>query len=180
MQGFDFGTDLDVILRERFVSREYPKRTLLFSELNPSSLVYWIRSGTLKQYQNQGKKTFVLRLLQAGDITESSHFLLFGKTLPETLETLSPVETWEIPYKDLISLSEIHLSVANWMRETISLQYALLEKRVWLLLALQPRERYELLVREHSDWFGTFSDGTLAAYIGVSKETFSRFRNKLI
>jgi CRP-like cAMP-binding protein len=163
----------------------FPKKSILISPEINSKYVYYILQGTLKQfYRIQRKNTTsstkvketIFRLIQEGDFCESATSLRGEGPSSDFVETFTEIKAIRISYLELQEKMKSDLSLANYVRQIIEDFYLEQEKRILSLLSLTPKERYNKMIESHSDWIGKFPDYAIASYLGITKETMSRFR----
>ncbi|NQX97818.1 MAG: sigma-70 family RNA polymerase sigma factor [Flavobacteriales bacterium] len=53
------------------------------------------------------------------------------------------------------------------------------KRRTAQMLFLTPKERYLLLLKNHSDYFQKYSLKHIASYLGITPHSLSRIRNQL-
>lgn len=157
---------------------EFPKKTKVFQVGEIATEVFYVLSGTLKQSYQMGTKGFIFRLLAPGDFCESAYSLKYGKPGIDCLETITETKLLCINYEKLKNLMATDIKDSRIVREVIENYYLTLEFRLLNFLSKSPKERYDHLISEHSNLIGKFPDNVLASYLGMTKETFCRFRNK--
>ncbi|MCZ8342314.1 MAG: Crp/Fnr family transcriptional regulator [Leptospira sp.] len=159
-------------------SVEFPAKSVLISPNTKERVFFFVVSGQLQQYYKIKGKNHVIRLIDEGDFCESIRLLKFGKNAFEYIETVSKVSVIQFDYFFLRNLIEINTEISNFFREIIENYMLEQETRVINLISLSPKERYQNFIQSSHEKIGLFPDKILASYLGITKETMSRFRNK--
>lgn len=157
---------------------EFPPKSILISPKSKERLFYYVLSGQLQQYYKIKNKDHVIRLIDEGDFFESIRLLKFGKNEFEYVETVSQVSVIQFDYLILKPVIESNIEISNFFREIIENYLLEQETRIINLISLTPKERYKSFINSSYQKVGLYPDKTLASYLGITKETMSRFRNK--
>ncbi|WP_367899146.1 Crp/Fnr family transcriptional regulator [Leptospira sp. WS58.C1] len=139
---------------------------------------FFIKSGILYQYYIVKGKKHVFRLIEPNDFCESITILRGDKNNFEYIETITEVSLIKFDYNKLIKIMNNNLELSNFFREILEDFLYFQEIRIQKFLSLSPMERYQDFVRENYEKFGKFSDNIIASYLGMTKESLSRFRNR--
>lgn len=140
--------------------------------------VAFIKKGLMKVHFDCGSKENCLWYNKENDVVLS--VASFYGQAPSSLY-ISCAEDTEIATlhrKDIEWLYEKYPELNFHSRKLLEHYYSLSETHVRLLM-LPPKERYDMLLRTYPWMFGSnrIKEKMLAAYIGVTPETFSNYRN---
>jgi CRP-like cAMP-binding protein len=152
----------------------------------PESLIFII-SGTIKTLRadEEGKEA-VIRLLQAGETCMEA--VLFMDTVsPITVQTISETKVLFIPEKIVKSLTMQNVQFANNILHTVTYYYKSAMQQIDSMQIKSPLQRigYYFLIK-HLEKTSTdfefsipFRKSTIANYLGMTPETFSRCLQKM-
>jgi CRP-like cAMP-binding protein len=169
----------------------FQKKEILISPGYNSQFVFFILEGVLKQYysildSSKGKsdkikteqREFVFRLIQEGEFCESATSLRNIHPSSDSIEALSSGKAIQIYYPDLEVKMQSDIFLSNTIRRIIEDYYIEQERRIFSFLSNSPKQRYNELIANHPEWIGKFPDYVIASFLGITKETMSRFRAK--
>jgi CRP-like cAMP-binding protein len=154
-----------------------PKSKIISPDIS-NKFFFFIKSGYLKQYYLIKGKKHVFRLIEPHDFCESITILRGDKNNFEFIETISEVCLIKYEYNKVIKFINNDLELSNYFREVMEDFLYYQEKRIQKFLSLSPKERYLDFIKEDHEKFAKFSDITIASYLGMTKESLSRFRNR--
>ncbi|GBF50447.1 hypothetical protein LPTSP4_19720 [Leptospira ryugenii] len=154
-----------------------PKTKLIFPG-HTEKQFFFILSGHLQQYYSIKTKKHVFRFIGPNDFCESITLLRGEPNTIETIETVTEVHLLQYDYTRVKEQMETNLELSNVFRKLFEDFLFYQERRIQKFLSLSPKERYLDFVREEHYAFGTFPDSAIASYLGMTKETLSRFRNR--
>lgn len=139
---------------------------------------FWVVKGCLKSYvvDNTGKEHILHFSMENWWVTDYDAFT--NRTEAKIyVDCLEDCDLLYITYEDREKLSqEMPLMERFWAKKT-KLGYVALQNRVLTLLKNTAQERYELLLEQYPQLFQRVPKKLLAAYLGVSRETLSRFHD---
>lgn len=169
---------IEQLLRNYGEVLEFKPKSKIISPDNSAKYFFYIQSGYLQQYYQIKGKKFVFRLIEPNDFCESITILRGDKNNFEFIETVSKVSLIRYDYNKVISIINTNLEVSNFFREILEDFLYAQEMRIQKFLSLKPKDRYLNFVKEDHKKFGNFSDNMIASYLGMTKESLSRFRNR--
>jgi len=169
----------------------FQKKEILISPGYNSQFVFFILEGVLKQYYSildssksksdkikTEQREFVFRLIQEGEFCESATSLRNIHPSSDSIEDLSSGKAIQIYYPDLEVKMQSDIFLSNTIRRIIEDYYIEQERRILSFLSNSPKQRYDELIANHPEWIGKFPDYVIASFLGITKETMSRFRAK--
>lgn len=155
-----------------------PKGTKLFSEGKRHSNFYFIIKGAAKSYYlKEGKEVclwFAFENDTLGSITTYN-----GAPSNETIELLEDAELICYQSNALKKLATENLAVSHLAYKMLEEHALFLEFRLYHLLFMSSKERYENLQKAAPEVFQRVSLTDIASYLGVSRETLSRIRGQI-
>ena len=140
---------------------------------------YWVVEGLAKAYtlDTKGKEYILQFAYEDWWITDYKAY--FNQSRAEIwIECLEPTRVLSLTLENREKVvNELH-KMANFFRIKSNRGYVALQQRILSLLENTAQERYEDMLRRYPTLFQRVSKTQIAAYLGVSRETLSRFTKK--
>lgn len=165
-------------LKSVFVPKKLRKRQYFLQEGEVCKHLGFVVKGAMKQYSVDEKGNEHIARLSienwwAGD--------------RESFTMLTPslyyIDAWE--ETDLLIATQADLSTLNEISAFIETKNHLdnnhafaLQQRVNATISLSAKQRYDKLVKTYPEFIQRFPQHIIASYLGITKETLSRVRNK--
>jgi CRP-like cAMP-binding protein len=137
---------------------------------------WWVKKGLLISNYNdpEGKEHVIQFAIENCWITDQNAFYKESDAIFDIL-CIEDAELLCINYADRENLcAEMH-GIANFFRKKANDSFVKQQKRLLSYLSSDARKRYDLLLAENPEFVRRLSKKILAAYLGVSRETLSRF-----
>ena len=158
---------------------EVPKGTVLLEQGDVPSHSYYVISGLVRQYatDEEGKEISVdfyteqqpINMFSFQDHKGESRYSL------ACLETCILVTCTDVDENAM----EEPLEISHMKRQMFERQFSKLQQHYTALKLKTPQERYKLLCEERPELLQRVPQIHLASYIGVTPETFSRFKKRM-
>ena len=161
-----------------FVTKKLKKHQFLVQENDIVNNDYFVINGCLKGYHldNQGKEYILQFAQQNWWITDFQAY--FNQT--KATINIDCIEDSELLCLSLINreklCSEMH-KIEHFFRKKSNAGYVALQQRILTMLNNNPKERYEKLLHQNPILFQKVPKKLIASYLGVSRETLSRFNS---
>ena len=167
-----------IYVLSHFKSKKLKKHQFLLQEGEQVENEYFVVDGCLKAYHldTTGKEHILQFGLQNWWITD------FQAYFNQTKSTLyiDCIENSELLCLSLLNkeklCSEMH-QMEHFFRKKSNSGYVALQKRLLSMLNNNPQERYEKLLLQYPLLFQKVPKKYIASYLGVSRETLSRFNS---
>jgi len=167
--------EFDYIL-SHFTPKKYKKHQFLVQECEDVSNDFFVLEGCLKAYHvsQDGKEHILQFALPDWWICD------FNAYFNQTKATLNIdcIEDTEVLCLSLYNreklCSEMH-KIEHFFRRKSNAGYIALQQRILSMLNNNPQERYEKLLQLYPSLFQKVPKKLIASYLGVSRETLSRF-----
>ncbi|PDS21759.1 Crp/Fnr family transcriptional regulator [Flavobacterium branchiophilum] len=137
---------------------------------------FFVLKGLLKSYHldENGKMYIVQFAMQDWWITDYQAFYNQNKATLH-IDCLEDVEVLCLSLENREKIcSELHI-MEHYFRKKSNMGYVLLQQRILSFLSSNAKERFETLLILQPDLFQRVSKSLIASYLGVSRETLSRF-----
>lgn len=146
----------------------------------PCHQLSFIHSGLLRIYVQTPEKEVTQWISTPGYfVTELSSYL-FDTPARWNIQALTDVELYTLDRKDYVQLTEI---IPNWHeleKRFIAKCFTILEDRIFSHLSMSAEERYTFFFERNKELFQHVPLQYIASMLGMTPETFSRVRKKLL
>jgi len=170
--------EFDYIL-SHFTSKKLKKHQFLVQIGDEVKHTYWVNKGLLRAvYTDDKDKEYILQFaMENWWITDYPAYFMQTKATVN-VDCLENTELLCLSYENREKLcAEMH-KVEYFFRKKANNGYVALQKRMLSFLTQNAKERYEILLQQYPNLFQRASKTIIATYLGVSRETLSRFNNK--
>ncbi len=170
-------TEFEYILTH-FTYKKLKKHQFLIQEGESVLNDYFVTKGCLKAYHtDESGKEYILQFaLEDWWITD---YQAYFKETPATI-SVDCIEECEVLSLSLYNreklCSEMH-KIEHFFRKKSNAGYVALQQRILSLLNSSAKERYEQLLNLNPKLLQKVPKTLIAAYLGVSRETLSRFNS---
>ena len=163
-----------------FKERELQKGEFFCKSEQYCDKLSFIKSGYVRLFAQKGSKEITQWISGPGYFLTDLGSFIFDKRARWNMQALEDCRLFTITKKDYRQLGEI---VSNWPQlesRFLSSCFIMLENRVFSHLSLSAEERYRKLYQEDREIFYKVPQQYLASMLGMSPETFSRIRAKIV
>lgn len=172
--------DLNAVI-DLFKPRTIKRNTLLLSEGDTCQELFFIYSGSIRTYyitaEGQEKTRYIAL---DGSVATALASFISRQPSYEFVETIEPCGLLAISYPDFFALMKKYPAWEIFYRMLLEQAYLHQHKRIGNLVTLTAAQRYNMLLAEHPDYVKRISNRILASYLGLSQETLSRLKSKMI
>ncbi len=140
----------------------------------------FVQSGLIRVYALSDDREVTQWISSKGFFVTDLASLVFNVPARWTIQTLSDVELYTISKEDYHNLKH---HVPQWPeleKLFIAKCFTMLEDRIFSHLSMSAEERYQLLFEQQPDLFNQVPLQYLASMLGMTPETFSRVRKKMM
>lgn len=167
--------EFDYIL-SHFETKKLKKHQFLIQENETVEKNYFVINGCLKAYHIDptGKEHILQFALQNWWITDFQAF--FNQTKSTLfIDCIEESELLSLSFENAEKLcSEMH-KMEHFFRKKSNSGYVALQQRILSMLNNNPKEQYDKLLLQNPILFQKVPKKLIASYLGVSRETLSRF-----
>jgi CRP-like cAMP-binding protein len=159
-----------------FTTKKLKKHQFLIQEGDTVTNDYFVIKGLLKAYHvdNEGKEYIMQFAMEDWWVTDyQAYFSQTKATL--NIDCIEDVEVLclSLHNRDKIC-ADLH-KIEHFFRRKSNLGYVALQRRILSMLNSNAKERYEQFFSNYPTLFQRVPKTLIASYIGVSRETLSRF-----
>ena len=140
----------------------------------------FVKSGFLRIYRQTDKKEITQWISSPGEFVTDLNALMFDQTARWNIQALTDCEIYTMDYQTYKTINE-HIS--NWAeieKLFIAKCFMTIEDRIFSFLSMSSEERYEYLSQTKPDLLQHIPLQYLASMLGMTPETLSRIRKKMI
>jgi CRP-like cAMP-binding protein len=159
-----------------FVTRKFKKHQFLIQEGEHVKYSYFVVSGLLKlvHTDDSGKQHIVSFAME--DWWESDYLAYFTQSKATmSLECLEDTEVCCFTLEDYRKLCAGLQKMEHFFLQKANFGHIGSQRRILSLLTSNAQQRYEQLLKQYPALFQRVPKSLLASYLGVSRETLSRF-----
>jgi CRP-like cAMP-binding protein len=156
--------------------KELRKNECLLKEGEINHLMYYVKSGLLRQFCYKNGKEITEHFVSEGSIFVSIDSFFNQKPTNTRIEALEPVELYGIPYLPLMSLVHECREISSLYRCIIEMMLINIQKKIYEFQFETANDRYLRLLRERPDIIQRVQLVHIASYLIMSPETLSRVR----
>jgi CRP-like cAMP-binding protein len=164
------------IVLSHFSTASFKKNQFIFEKDEKVAYAYYVLSGLLKLIHIDSAANQHIISFSMEDWWESDFYAFFTQTkatmslqcLEKTTVLCLSLEGYQKLCANLPKMESFFLQKSN-------VGFIGSQQRIFSLLTTNAKERYEQLLRQYPSLFQRVSKTQLAAYLGVSRETLSRF-----
>jgi CRP-like cAMP-binding protein len=167
--------EFDYIL-SHFTTKKLKKHQFLIQEGDNVTNDYFVVKGLLKAYHvdNEGKEYIMQFAMEDWWVTDYQAY--FSQT--KAILNIDCIEEVEILCLSLHNRDKICADlhkIEHFFRRKSNMGYVALQRRILSMLNSNAKERYEQLLLQYPTLFQRVPKTLIASYLGVSRETLSRF-----
>lgn len=167
------------MLKESITEERYPKGHILLRADRVETKLYFIKTGIVRAYADQGDTEITFWFGKEGDPVISMKSYVANQKGYEDIELLEDCELYALQTAYLQQLFVSDIYIANLGRKLAEQELVKTEER---LIAHQFRtatERYKELLKDNADLIQRVQLGYIASYLGITQVSLSRIRAEI-
>jgi CRP-like cAMP-binding protein len=169
---------LEAYLRSILQLKNFKKGATILKEGQTCEYIYFIESGLVRIYHWLEKGEVTTWLLKEGDVFISVRSFFRQQPSRDSIQALENCIIWGITYDQLQEICRLFPEFC-WHRIFLTEEYYVRsEDKHGDRLMLSGAEKYALLTEHDPQMFTRVPLKYIYSYLGVSKPTFDRIRNK--
>ena len=140
--------------------------------------MYVLESGITKQfrYKEDGSE-YITWFGFAGDVVMAYKSFVLKEPSIQGIMVLEDCTYSSISRDRCYELAEKYHALETYFREMLEQYYIEGEERLFFLLALSARQKYQYLYKHHPHFIQKLPSSEISSFLGVTRETLSRIRN---
>ena len=140
----------------------------------------FVKSGFLRIYRQSDKKEITQWISSPGEFVTDLNSLMFDQTARWNIQALTDCEIYTLDYQTYKGMNK---HVQNWAEiEKLFLAkcFMTMEDRIFSFISMSSEERYEFLCEVKPELLQHIPLQYLASMLGMTPETLSRIRKKIV
>ncbi len=172
----EFSEQSWMALSECLLEIQFKKNELLLKEGKICNSIYFISSGVCKSCYNQDGKEINTAFFFENDFATNIKSLRESSRSEYTIKAHEKTRAVIIDKTKLLEAYKQSHQIETFGRKVLELIMAKQEEHSNSFKLLTPKQRFHALVSQHPDFLQRVSLTQTASYLGISRETLSRFR----
>lgn len=169
---------LQKTLTDSFFEEIIPKGKLILKEGEVCDHLWYLSKGLLRSYHYLNEKEITSRIMFTGHIVISAGSFFSQTPATESIQAMTGCTLAKISYPDLQKIYNTFPEF-NYHTRLITEQYFYKQElRLYMLRQQNIKERYAYFEKNYSAFFKDVPVKYAASFLNISRETFSRLRNK--
>lgn len=161
----------------KFILERHQRGTVLLSENQVSSKIYFICSGHVQVlYYGDDQNQWTRSLLSEDQWCCSLESCIYRNASTEEMVCLTDATVFSINRDDFDQLSQIIPEFAAAFQNIVTELYIESNNRIQFVLSRSAKDRIKWLYTNKQDYVKNFSSLLLASYLHIHKDVFSRLR----
>lgn len=140
----------------------------------------FIQEGILRIYVNLPDKEVTQWIGTAGYFMTDIHAFMFRNPSRFNIQALTDTRLFSIDHEEYLAMGKLIPKWHEFEKLFMGKCFVMLENRVFDLISLSAEERYHKLFDQNREIFNQVPLQYLASMLGMTPETFSRIRRKMI
>jgi CRP-like cAMP-binding protein len=163
-----------------FQPRSLKKGEFLFRSGRPCNAMAFLAEGLIRIYLEVGDKEVTQWILTKDYFTTDLSSFVMGKPGRWNMQALEDSDIWVIQKEDYQKLATVVPRWIEFERMLLIHCFVYMEERVFNLLSMSAEERFQQLLIQQPDLFNKVPLQYLASMMGMTPETLSRLRKKML
>jgi CRP-like cAMP-binding protein len=140
----------------------------------------FIQNGILRVYVNLPDKEVTQWIGTAGYFMTDIHAFMYRNPSRFNIQALTDTRLFSIDYEGYLAMGRLIPKWHEFEKLLMGKCFVMLENRVFDLISMSAEERYQKLFEQNRELFNQVPLQFLASMLGMTPETFSRIRRKMI
>lgn len=180
-QKVDFSTEEQATIRSFLLPKKLRKKQYLLQEGDVCRFIAFVEKGALRSYTIDEKGSeYIMQFALEGWLIADLYSFLTGEPATYTIDALEDSELVLISKEAHEALLLALPRYETYIRLQITNAYIALQRRITSVISLPVEERYQNLIATFPDIVQRVPQHMIASYMGLTPETLSRVRRRLI
>lgn len=172
----DFSAESLVILQECMTELTFRKNEKLLKEGEICKAIFFISSGFCKSYYNKDGKDINTAFYFENEFATNLHSLRTGTASDYIIQACEPLKAVRLDKTRLLEAYKRSHEMETFGRLVLEAILSKQEEHLNSFKLFSPKQRFDNLVEKYPDFLQRVSLTQTASYLGISRETLSRFR----
>lgn len=164
-----------------FTPKKLRRRQYLLQAGEVCKYFAFVLKGALRQYSvdEKGAEHILNLAVENWWVGDRESFVMLTPSR-FNIDALEDCELLLITNAQLQELFRTIPAIALMVRELDQRNFIATQKRLFASIGYNAEERYQEILEQHPDYFQRFPQHMIASYLGISPETLSRVRHKVL
>ena len=177
---YPLSPELIDFMKSKIGYKELHKRDFLLKQGRISNYMYFIGKGLLRCFYLKDSAEVSSWFMKEGDLCISVESFYRQQKSYENIQAIEDCIVYFLEYKDLQYMYRT-FPESNFVGRVLTENYyTISEQRSYSLRMQKAPDKYQYLMKNHSELIQRVPSKYLASYLGISEETLSRIRSKKI
>lgn len=163
-----------------FHKESLPKGDFYLKRDKPCEKLSFVAEGHLRVFIKEDDKELTQWIGSKGYFLTDLYALVYEVPSRWYMQALTDTELYTISARDYNRLGELIPGWHKLERAFLTKCFAMMEERILGFISLTAEERYQLLMRQSPEIFNQVPLQYIASMLGMTPETFSRVRKKML
>ncbi len=164
--------------QDSFVEIEIPSKFVLLQDGEISKHIFYIKKGCLRQWYNKDGKEITFQFYFENQQVASIDSFLNNQPSLFTIESIEPSNIISINKEVFETLNKIYPEFKDKFNEFLYQRFRNYAQLFLARIKDSPKERYDDLLKNHSDIIKRVPQHYIASYLGITPISLSRIRNR--
>ncbi|XOV66505.1 MAG: Crp/Fnr family transcriptional regulator [Fluviicola sp.] len=177
---FDTKSDVAELLTDQFETQQLDRNAFQTTIGNRHGDLSFVKSGYLRVYRSTEKKEVTQWISSPNEFTTDLGPLMFDQPARWNIQAITDCELYTLSYSNYRKIQEELTEWPQIEKLFIAKCFMAIEDRIFSFISMTAEERYHFLLKFKPDLFLQVPHQYLASMLGMTPETFSRVRKKII
>jgi CRP-like cAMP-binding protein len=166
------------IIRNSFVERSIPQKTILLNEGEISTHLFFIKKGCLRMWLNKDGKDITLQFFFEDQAVASIDSLMSCHPSQFSIESIEPCIILSLKKSDMEKLFHLYPEIKDGFQDILFQRFKNYANLFLSRIRDTPQERYYDLIRNHPEIIKRVPQHYIASYLGITPVSLSRIRGR--
>ncbi|UZR96291.1 Crp/Fnr family transcriptional regulator [Chondrinema litorale] len=166
------------IFADKITFKHHKKKEFLVRKNQICRELNFVISGSFRLYTETEKGELTLHFFTENSWSSDLESLLNRKPSKNFIEAIEPSKIAVISLKDIHQLMNLHSDFH--MLNGLLADFSISSSQIISINTKSPDKRYKDLLKNHPDWINRFPQKYIASYLGITPETLSRVRARVV
>lgn len=172
-------TSSKLTLKKNIEEVSLPKHNIIIRKDKVEKNIYFIKKGIARTFSNIYDNEITFSFGKEGDTIASLKSYITNQKGYENIELLEDCELYKLNTKNLQTLFNENIEIANWGRKFAEYELIKAEERLISRQIGTATERYIELLKNYPDLIQRVQLGHIASYLGITQVSLSRIRTNI-
>jgi CRP-like cAMP-binding protein len=168
-----------LVLKDNIVEVNFPKHQIVIHADKIEKNIYFIKKGIARTFSIIDDNEITFSFGKEGDTIASLKSYITNQQGYENIELLEDCGLYELNTKNLQTLFNENIEIANWGRKFAEIELIKAEERLISRQLGTATERYAELLKNYPDLIQRVQLGYIASYLGITQVSLSRIRTNI-